>query len=188
MNHPISEVTRRYLNRYDSILKNLIADMESAELTDSISHNFIVQMIPHHRAAIEMSRNVLKYIQSPALRSIAKGIITEQTKSISDMQAALPECAQLKNAAEELSRYQSRTDAIMAEMFEKMRAALRTNRIAEDFMLEMIPHHEGAIQMSKNALQYPICDQLKPILEAIITSQERGVQQMKVLLQLDTKS
>lgn len=187
MNHPISEVTRRYLNRYEQILGGLESGMKDAGLTDSISHNFIVQMIPHHRAAIEMSRNVLKYIHSPALRTIAQGIITEQTKSIANMEAALPGCSDLKNDPEAVSRYQARTSEIMDEMFQKMRNALKTNRIAEDFMLEMIPHHEGAIQMSENALKYPVCDRLKPILDAIITSQERGMEQMKALLQLDEK-
>ena len=182
MNHPISEVTRRYLNAYERILKEMTTGMEGATLDDSISHNFIVQMIPHHRAAIAMSRNVLKYIQSPALRALAKNIIEEQTKGVAELEAALPLCGELKNAPEEVARYQSRTDEIIREMLEKMRNALKTNRIAEDFMLEMIPHHEGAIAMSQNALQYPICEQLKPILEKIVSSQERGVQEMTALL------
>lgn len=36
-------------------------------LTDSISGNFIMQMIPHHTAAIEMSANILKYTTDPQL-------------------------------------------------------------------------------------------------------------------------
>lgn len=184
MNHPVSETTRRYLNRYALILRELTAGMEGAELTDSISHNFIVQMIPHHRAAVEMARNVLKYIQSPALRSIAKGIISGQTRSIAALEAALPDCSQLQNTSDERARYQARNDAIMAEMFQQMQNAPKTNRIAEDFLLEMIPHHEGAIEMAENALQYPICDRLKPLLESIVSDQRQGVQQMRALLAL----
>lgn len=47
----------------------------------------------------------------------------------------------------------------------------------------MIPHHEGAIAMAKTTLQYDICPELKAILDAIVTSQTRGVQQMQNLLQ-----
>lgn len=184
MNHPISEVTRRYLNAYERILKEMAAGMEGAALDDGISHNFIVQMIPHHRAAIAMSRNVLKYIQSPALRAIAQSIIAEQTRGVAELEAALPICGELKNDPDEAARYQARKDEIIREMLEKMRNALKTNRIAEDFMLEMIPHHEGAIAMSQNALQYPVCEQLKPILEGIVASQEHGVQEMTALLRL----
>lgn len=47
----------------------------------------------------------------------------------------------------------------------------------------MIPHHMGAIRMSENALRFPICPELIPILTAIISSQKRGVQEMEKLLQ-----
>ena len=50
-----------YLAEYSRILNNMINNMTGVETTDSISHNFIVRMIPHHQAAIEMSENVLKF-------------------------------------------------------------------------------------------------------------------------------
>lgn len=74
-----------YLNKYQKILNEMIQKMTETELTNSISHNFIVQMIPHHKAAIEMSKNVLCYTENKKLQDIAKGIISEQTKSIENM-------------------------------------------------------------------------------------------------------
>ena len=56
------------------------------------------------------------------------------------------------------------------------------DQIDVNFMREMIPHHEGAVRMSENALRYPICPELIPILQAIVTSQRRGVRQMEQLL------
>lgn len=179
----LSERARRYLARYQQIYEALVEGMTSPKLTQSISHNFIVQMIPHHRAAIEMSRNVLKYTINRPLRRIAEGIITEQTQSIADMQAILSTCADQRNTTQEVEAYQAKTEQIMREMFEGMRTTPRINRIDVDFMREMIPHHEGAIRMSENALQYPICPGLIPILNAIIESQEKGVRQMNALLQ-----
>ncbi len=49
--------------------------MSNAKLTNSISHNFIVQMIPHHEAAIEMSENILKYTSNDSLQNIASNKI-----------------------------------------------------------------------------------------------------------------
>lgn len=46
----------------------------------------------------------------------------------------------------------------------------------------MIPHHQGAIYMSENALRYCICPQLQPILENIIVSQRQEVREMNRLL------
>lgn len=173
---------REYLARFYEILDTMIRGMTGAELTGSISHNFIVQMIPHHRAAIEMSENVLPHISGCPLRRIASGIIAAQTRSIADMEAALPCCAALCSPARDLALYQRRMDLICQTMFDQMGVAPETNQIGVNFMREMIPHHEGAIHMSENALKYGVCPELVPILRAIITSQRQGVAEMRALL------
>lgn len=177
-----SNVTNNYLCRFYEILDNMIEEMTGAKLTDSLSHNFIVQMIPHHMVAIEMSRNILRYTACLPLQDIAQGIITEQTKSIEDMRAILPQCSCLVNSPQDVCMYQSRFGQISGTMFARMRDACADNDINADFMREMIPHHKGAIQMSENLLQYDICCGLIPILDAIIVSQRRGVREMEGLL------
>ncbi len=98
------------------------------------------------------------------------------------METALERCAQVADTGQALCRYQARFDRIARVMFARIRDACVGGDVNADFMRQMIPHHEGAIRMSKNALEYPICPELRPILEAIITSQERGVAQMRELL------
>lgn len=178
----LSEQAKQYLSRFHEILDDMIRGMTGAELTDSVSHNFIVQMIPHHRAAIEMSENVLPNISGCGLRRIASNIITSQTKSIADMKAVLPCCAALCSPPRDLALYQRRMDLIYQTMFSEMGGAPETDQIGVNFMQEMIPHHEGAIRMSKNALKYGVCPELVPILCAIISSQEKGVREMRTLL------
>lgn len=182
MNRNTPADIRTYLTRYQEILDTMIRKMTEAPLTDSISHNFIVQMIPHHRAAIEMSRNVLHYTTNPELRRIASGIIIEQTKSIENMQKILSHCSSHTNTQRELCRYQTHMDAIMQTMFSRMKNARTTSNITCDFMWEMIPHHMGAVEMSTLTLKAPICPQLIPILTAINTSQKRGIAEMQALL------
>ncbi len=183
-NNQFSLNTTAYLTAFRCILDTMIQKMTEAELTDSISHNFIVQMIPHHRAAIEMSRNLLKYTTDIPLQNIALSIISEQTESIKNMENILPQCQMRLNRRPELCMYQNRMDQIMQTMFKQMKDARPCNDINISFMREMIPHHRGAIEMSKNTLQYPICPQLIPILRSIISSQEKGVAQMTELLEL----
>lgn len=175
--------TKEYLRIFRCILDTMILDMTRAELTDSISHNFIVQMIPHHRAAIEMSKNILKYTNDKPLQNIASQIITEQTKSIEDMREIERRCANFTNSQRDLCLYQGRINHIMKTMFSNMRSACTSNRVNCDFMWEMIPHHRGAVEMSANTLMFNICSELVPILQAIISSQKRGIEQMQNLLE-----
>ncbi len=180
---PFSGATKRYLCRFYEILDEMIEGMTGAELTGSISHNFIVQMIPHHRAAIEMSENLLRYTDFAPLQRIAQNIIEEQTKSIRNMEESLTRCGLVFNTRQDLCQYERRFCRIAGTMFSQMRNARADNDINADFMREMIPHHRGAIRMSKNALHWPICPELDPILRAIITLQEKGIREMQSLLQ-----
>lgn len=177
-----SHFTKDYLSEFYVILDDMAAEMKRACLTDSISQNFISQMIPHHRAAIRMSENVLQYHPEPALEKIASNIIEEQTQSIRDMQNVLAVCQAQTSSCQDISLYRREFGIILDTMYTGMNTARATDNISDNFMREMIPHHEGAVAMSKNALRYCICRELVPILNAIISSQEKGIRKMQQLL------
>ncbi len=168
-----------YLSICRLILRNMIHSMTETALNESISHNFIVQMIPQQLAAVEMSRNLLTYSHDDPLRAVASGIISEQTKSIADMEKILPACGLLLNPPAHLCLYQIRMNQIMEEMFAQMTFPEYQSDINTAFMSEMIPHHEGAVRMSETALRYHICPELEPILKEIIISRQRGIRQMR---------
>ena len=174
--------TISYLNCFYKILENMIKGMVNAKLIDSISHNFIVQMIPHHMAAIKMSENLLQYTKFFPLKNIALNIINEQTKSIENMNQVLNKCSKLINKQSNLCSYQKNFTSIINTMFTQMKDASVSNNINRNFILEMIPHHEGAIRMSQNLLHYNVCYNLIPIVQKIIRSQSQGVIEMKQLL------
>lgn len=178
-----SNVTINYLTCYKKILDEMIQRMNCIQPTESISQTFIAQMIPHHMAAIEMSRNLLKYTTCIPLQDIALHIITSQTKSIEDMQCADAPCSKACNSRRAVYSYFQNYRRITETMFTEMRKARSVNNINVSFMREMIPHHMGAVRMSKNALSFHICPELKPILDSIITSQEKGIKEMECLLQ-----
>lgn len=176
--HKLSNVTKEYIEEYSCILDKMIMGMTSAELGESISCNFINQMIPHHRGAIEMSENILKYTTDITLQSIAENIIVSQKESIKNMDKIKCCCCETKNCSRDVWIYQNRTNQIMNVMFEKMGNAPVTNNINCDFIWEMIPHHMGAVEMSENTLRFDICKGLVPILDEIIKSQKKGIMEM----------
>lgn len=177
-----SQNAEEYLRTFHCILDRMIEGMTTAGLTNSISHNFIVQMIPHHRAAIEMSENILRFTNNCTIEEIATNIINEQTKSIADMEAALPCCSSMINSRQNLCNYQAQIEPVFRTMFCRMQNAKTSDNVNCCFLWDMLPHHEGAVSFSEITLCYDICPQLQPILKAIITSQKRGICQMEQLL------
>lgn len=178
----LSEDSKTYLCCFYQILDEMIQGMTTAGLNQSISHNFVVQMIPHHKAAIQMSNNILRFTENSFVRRVAQRIIEEQTQGIGRLEEALAACNQLTNPQMDLRLYQRRMDLIYREMYAKMGSALESNALAAIFTREMIPHHQGAIRMAENALKYDVCTELVPILRSIIVQQRQGAAQMRGLL------
>lgn len=188
INFHLNDAAKDYFTRFYCILDEMIQGMTEVELTGSISHNFIVQMIPHHKAAIEMSKNILNYTSFQPLKNIASQIVTEQTQSVEHMKHILCECENLINSDQDLFLYQRRIDQIMQTMFSSMGLSPYSNNLNVSFIKEMIPHHEGAVKMAENALMFCTCKELIPILQSIITSQKRGILQMQQLLKCSCRN
>ncbi len=160
---------QRYLNRFDQILSEMSEKMLHAELTNySITIDFIRCMIPHHQAAIYMSENLLMYTRYQPLIEIAKGIIAMQTKGIEEMKEILRTTSVYMSMERDINTYLTKYFEITNNMIEKMKNSPRCVNINLDFVNEMIPHHEGAIQMCNNLLQYYIDPRLRNVANTII--------------------
>ncbi|BDF32232.1 hypothetical protein CE91St62_03030 [Lachnospiraceae bacterium] len=177
-----SNNTRDYVEQYHCILDEMIRNMNCAELTDSLSGSFITQMIPHHRAAIEMSKNLLCYTTNIPLQDIALNIISSQEKSIQNMTEVFPRCESCINCKRDIECYEMKNERIISDMIYEMKSACTDNHINCNFMREMIPHHRGAVRMSENALRFSLCPELVPLLDAIIVSQKEGIRKMQCLM------
>ena len=179
---PLSTDAKRYLCCYYRILDEMTQSITAANLTHSISHNCIVQMIPHHRAAVQMSENILHYAQSQPVRCLAQRIAADQAQGITDMEAVLPACCQQNDPQADLRLFQRRTDLIVREMSSAMGAAPENNRLSTLYLLELLPHHRGAARMAENALKYDVSLELVPMLRDIIRRQCRQAAQIRTML------
>ena len=170
-----------YLDAYYNILDEMEREMTTGKQTASISRDFITQMIPHHHAAVEMCENLLHYTVSEPVSSLAQTIVRQQTQGIVEMKSILCPCGTVCNSQQDVCCYRRRNTQILNTMFSDM-AHVSGVGVEQNFLREMVPHHEGAIRMSENALNFCICQSLHPILRNIITTQQQEIREMRQLL------
>lgn len=170
---------RKYLERFDEILKNMSDEMLSQNVTRSITVNFIRCMVPHHEAAIYMCQNLLEYTKYQKLQEIANTIIEMQTKGIQQMKRILMTTRGYINSNNNVNSYMKEYLEITKNMIENMKSSPRYNNININFINEMIPHHKGAIEMCNNLLKYWVDPRLKKVAEDIIKEQSKGVTQLE---------
>ncbi len=71
---------------------------------------------------------------------------------------------------------------IVEEMAERMRAVQQTQSVSEMFINQMIAHHEGAISMSENILNYTTNTDIENLAKAIIIGENQQIIQMEDML------
>ena len=178
----LSDEAKRYLCCYYQILDEMIQGISAAKLTQSISQNTIVQLIPHHRAAVRLSRNILETSNDGSLRRLAQRVAARESETVEQLEAELPDAAQLTSPQMDRRLCQRRMDLIFREMYAQMGASPEGNQLDVLFLRQMIPQRRGAVRAARNALRYEVSTGLAPILRSVIDTQSREVGQMRTLL------
>lgn len=145
---------------------------------------FIDSMIPHHEGAVVMAQEVLQKSQRPELKRLAADIIKAQRQEINQMKQW--RTAWYPKAPSTPIAWHSRMGHSMAMSEDQMKAmrmdmdlgAADTN-FDQRFIDAMIPHHEGALVMAKDALQKSKRPEMLQLAKDILASQQAEIDQMK---------
>lgn len=81
-------------------------------------------------------------------------------------------------------KYLYQFDQILNQMTEKMLSQNMTNSITINFIKCMVPHHQAAIYMSENLLEYTTYEPLREIANNIIKRQTEGIEQMEEIARI----
>ena len=175
----------RYLTEQDSIMMNMMEDMVIREKSGNASLDFLRGMIPHHEAAIKMSESYLNYQgKSDELKTIAQDIITAQKDELKQMNELV------KSYEKNGKKDQTKEDAYL-EQYSKMFAddsmshhmdASGVNSLDQAFAEGMIMHHQMAVDMARDILEYTDYEEIRTMAQNIIDVQEKEIAQMEKIM------
>ena len=133
---------------------------------------FLSQMIAHHQAALTMSRDARPSLKDTHVREHAQEIIASQTKEIREMGALLQTDYKTKPSM-----------AQMNTMKADMKGMMAMKPTSDHMFLEMmIPHHQGAVEMSQLALKNSSSPKVKALASRIIKDQNAEIADFKKML------
>ena len=178
----LSDEAKRYLCCYYQILDGMIQGVSAAKLTQSISHNYIVQLLPQHRSAVRLCRNLLEVSNDGNLRRLAQRIAARETEAVGQLEAALAEADQLTSPQMDLRLFQRRTDLIFREMYAQMGAVPEGNRLEVLFLRQLLPQRQGGLCAARTALQYEVSAGLAPVLRSAIDARSQELVQLRAML------
>ena len=147
-----------------------------ATMAGDYDQQFIDMMIAHHQAAIDMAKVAQQHGEHAEIKQLANDIISAQDGEITKMKT-------WRKAWYGSDQSPAGTASGMAGMggmnvdFNQLAGA---NPFDKAFIDAMIPHHQSAIEMAKEAQTKATHAEIKQLAGEIITAQTNEIDQMKV--------
>lgn len=137
---------------------------------------FLDMMVNHHQQAVDMANEVLEGGSDENVKALARKIQADQEKEIAQMEAW----------RQQWYADQPRMSAVQIGEHMEMDMPHGPSVDALDpdhrFLVQMIPHHEGAVLMSHEALEKAEHPELKQMAQTIIDEQQKEIAQMQKML------
>lgn len=137
---------------------------------------FLDTMTKHHQGAVDMARVAAGRIQHPELRKLVMQIPVDQEREIKQMKAWRDQWYPGSPSAENTQMPGMKQSHMDTSHMQSMPPGKEYDAMFIDMM---IPHHEGAVTMSQEALAEAAHEEVRTLAGAIIDAQTREIRQMK---------
>ncbi|MFT4245544.1 MAG: DUF305 domain-containing protein [Micrococcaceae bacterium] len=157
---------------------------------DAYDKSFIENMIIHHEGAVDMAKLALTKAQHQEIKDMANNIISTQTNEITQMQSWQKEWGYKSSSAESPNGHDSHANhggsseesSDMSGHMQSMMTDLQDKSGADfdqEFLSQMIVHHQGAIDMAAPGAQNAKHQQVKDLTKQIVQDQSKEIRQMQ---------
>lgn len=157
------------------LMDGMMTRMHQQKSTGNNDIDYANMMLQHHQAAVDMAKLQISKGKDDSLKSFSQQVIDAQQKEIALM-------------AEFISRgnpQRSANSAAFKKAINETMDIMMTpqvpvhNDIDKDFVEQMIPHHQAAVDMAKVYLQFGTDASLKKMSNDIIASQSSEIEWLK---------
>jgi uncharacterized protein (DUF305 family) len=145
---------------------------------------FIDAMIPHHQGAILMAKEAMLKSTRPEVKKLAEAIIQAQSKEIAQLQQWRK--VWYPKASEQAVMWHAQANHTMPMTQEYKQAMMMDVSLGDTnpefdlrFINAMVPHHDGALVMAKDAQNKSKRVEIQNLAKNILNSQQTEIDEMK---------
>lgn len=155
------------------VMNKSMQDMKSMASGGNPDNDFASMMKMHHMSAIEASQVEISKGQDAGIKAMAQKMIEDQQKEVAEFNTFLSG----HNAHGGGDGFHKEAMAMMNKMNMNMD---HTGSIDKQFVSMMIPHHQGAIDMSKAYIKSGAHEpKMKTMANNIINSQQKEIKELQ---------
>lgn len=170
------------MNQGNGMNHNMSMDLGPADADYDL--RFIDGMILHHQGAVNMAKEVLNKSKRGEMKKLATDVIAAQNQEIKEMkqwrQAWYPKADSKSVAyAPQMGHQMAMTPQQMQGMMMMGNLGAADAQFDLRFINAMIPHHQGAIAMAKDALSKSKRPEIRKLAQDIIAAQQQEIEQMQ---------
>ena len=139
---------------------------------------WLSQMIEHHRGAVEMSKMCVKNCLDKDVKAAAQKIINAQDKEILQMTTWLTNWYKATPDPKQMAMMKADMKPMMDTSMGGMQPmAGMAMPIDRSFLEGMIPHHQHAVAMGKDAIKRALRPELKKFGQAVVSDQSKEIKE-----------
>lgn len=137
--------------------------------------NFIDMMVTHHQAAIDMAKVAQRKGERPEIKQLAGDIVSAQDGEIAKMKAWRKQWY----GSDQIATGAAGAMSGMGGMGVNLQQLENAQPFDKAFIDNMIPHHQSALDMAKDAQSKAEHREIKDLAGQIVASQQREIDQMR---------
>lgn len=148
---------------------------------DEFDETYIAEMIAHHEGAASMSEQAMSVTAHDQIFNLASNIVQDQSREMIQMREWQKAWGfEITNSGGHMSHGGGGAEMAgdMVEMMNRLKD-LKGEAYDEEFLRQMILHHEQAIEMSVDADTNAKRQEIKDLAASVITAQSAEIKQMK---------